>query len=39
MTMQHDNQVHRLANNSWAQIILFTVVLVILIALIAKYVW
>ena len=39
MTMQHDNQASRLANNAWVQLILGTVVLVILIALAAKYVW
>jgi hypothetical protein len=39
MTMQHDNQVRRLANNTWVQLVLGTVVLVILIALAAKYVW
>ena len=39
MTMQHDNQASRLANNAWVQLIFGTVVLVILIALAAKYVW
>jgi hypothetical protein len=39
MTMQHHNQAHRLANNAWVQLILLIVVLVILIALSAKYVW
>jgi len=35
--MQHEAR--RLANNAWVQLILGTVVLVILIALAAKYVW
>ena len=39
MTMQHDNQARRLANNAWVQLVFGTVVLVILIALAAKYVW
>jgi hypothetical protein len=37
--MQHDDQARRLANNAWVQLIFGTVVLVILIALAAKYVW
>ena len=39
MTMQHENQVRRLASTAWVQLILGTVVVVILIALAAKYVW
>jgi hypothetical protein len=37
--MQHDSQARRLANKMWAQAALFTVAMVILIALAAKYVW
>ena len=39
MTMQHDSQARRLANKMWVQPVLFTVAVVILIALAAKYVW
>jgi hypothetical protein len=39
MTMQHDNQAHRLTNKMWAQVALFTVAIVIVITLAAKYVW
>ena len=39
MTVQHGNQAHRLAYNLWAQMALFTAVVVILITLASKYVW
>jgi hypothetical protein len=39
MTMQHDSQARRLVNKMWVQPVLFTVAIVILIALAAKYVW
>ena len=39
MIMQHDNQAHRLVNNLWAEMALFTAVVVILITLASKYVW
>jgi hypothetical protein len=39
MTMQHDNQAHRLVNNLLAEMALFTVVVVILITMASKYVW
>jgi hypothetical protein len=39
MIMQHDNHAHRLVNNLWAQMVLFTAVVMILIALTSKYVW
>ena len=37
--MQHDDQAHRLVNNLWAEMVLFTAVVVILITLTSKYVW
>jgi hypothetical protein len=39
MTMQHDSQARRMASKMWAQMVLFSVAIVILIALAAKYVW
>jgi hypothetical protein len=38
MTIQHDNQAHRLVNTLWAEMSLFAVVIVILIAMASKYV-
>jgi hypothetical protein len=39
MIMQHEYQAHRLVNNLWAEMALFTAVAVILIILTSKYVW
>jgi hypothetical protein len=39
MIMQYGNHAHRLANNLWAEMALFTAVAVILITLTSKYVW
>jgi hypothetical protein len=38
MITHHDNQAHRLVNNLWAEMALFTVVVVILLAMASKYV-
>ena len=38
MIMQYGNHAHRLANNLWAEMALFTVVVVILLAMASKYV-
>lgn len=39
MIMQHDNPSHRVVNTLWAEMALFTAVVVILIILTSKYVW
>jgi hypothetical protein len=39
MTTQHDSEARKLANKMWAQALLVTAVIVILIVLAAKYVW
>jgi hypothetical protein len=39
MTMQNDNKSHSLTSDLWAQLSLFAVVAVILIAIASRYVW
>ena len=39
MIIRHDYRAHRLVNNLWAEMVLFTAVVVILITLTSKYVW
>jgi hypothetical protein len=39
MTMQSDNKGHGLANNFWAQMAILAIVVIVVIALAAKYLW
>jgi len=39
MIIRHDYRAHRLVNNLWAEMALFTAVAMILIILTSKYVW